>query len=157
MTKVRYFFMLHFQSLGPWEAHRVKIQVDQDLWQVSRSCSISLKSSNHKFESSKNIVLSSLRPLMKSTNDMNKSKVYTKKFFVEDSPHFYGSCWYLYNKRAISKFGKLNPELHIAIWQQKWLSGKKKMRLLGELKLKNAVLDSINTKKLFLDLGKLTF
>ena len=67
----------------------------------------------------------------------------------------------MYQKKAtfpsLLEFEKLNPELHIAIWQQKWLSGKKKMRLLGELKLKNAVLDSINTKKLFLDLGKMTF
>ena len=36
MMKIRYFFMLHFQFSGPWDAHRVKIQVDQGLWQVCR-------------------------------------------------------------------------------------------------------------------------
>ena len=41
MTKVRYFLRLHFQFSGPSDAHRVKIQVDQDLWKVSRSCSTS--------------------------------------------------------------------------------------------------------------------
>ena len=41
MTKVRYFLMLHFQFSGPWDANRVKIQVDQGLWQFSRSGSTS--------------------------------------------------------------------------------------------------------------------
>ena len=40
MTKEWYFFKLHFQFSGPWDAHRIKIWVDLDLWQVSRSCSI---------------------------------------------------------------------------------------------------------------------
>ena len=75
MTKVRYFLMLHFQFLGPWDAQGVKIQVNQGLWHVSRSCSTSLKSSNHKFESSKNIVLLSLCPWTKSRDNMNKSNV----------------------------------------------------------------------------------
>ena len=75
MTKVQYFLMLHFQFLGPWDAQGVKIQVNQGLWHVSRSCSTSLKSSNHKFESSKNIVLLSLCPWTKSRDNMNKSNV----------------------------------------------------------------------------------
>ena len=50
MTKVRYILMLHFQFSGPWDTHRVIIQVHQGLLQVSRSCSTSL---NYKFVSSK--------------------------------------------------------------------------------------------------------
>ena len=60
MTKVRYFLKLHFQFLGPKDAHRVKTRVDQYFWQVSRSCSTC---KCYKFELSKNNVLSSLRPM----------------------------------------------------------------------------------------------
>ena len=41
MPKVCCSLMLHCQFWGPWDAHRVKIQVDQGLEQVSRSCSTS--------------------------------------------------------------------------------------------------------------------
>ena len=32
VAKVCYFFRLHFQFLGPWDAHSVKIQVNKVLW-----------------------------------------------------------------------------------------------------------------------------
>ena len=60
MMKVRHLSMLHFQFVGPWDAHRVKFKVDKVLWQVSRSFSTSIESSNYQFEPSKNNVLSSL-------------------------------------------------------------------------------------------------
>ena len=66
MTKVHYFLMLLSQFSGPWDTQRVKIQVDQGLWLISRSCSTSIESSNYQLEPSKNNLLSSLRPMDKS-------------------------------------------------------------------------------------------
>ena len=54
-------FNIHFSFLGPGDTHRVKIWVNQGLWQVSRlsyiSCSTSrIMNSNHQKMSSQNIV-----------------------------------------------------------------------------------------------------
>ena len=57
------FLMLHFKFLGPWVAHRVKMQVDQGLLASLQIMFNLLKSSNYKFEPSKNNVLSLLRPM----------------------------------------------------------------------------------------------
>ena len=100
MTKVRCFFMLHFQFLGPWDAHRLKIQVDQGLWQVSRSCSTPIESSNYQFESSKNNVLLLLRPMDENPDDMNK-------FYVSLFT-FIGIQWYeIHRYTVLTVFNRL--------------------------------------------------
>ena len=64
ITKVRYFLMLHFQFS---KFRQIKI-----FGKSPDQVQFSLKSSNHKLESSKNIVL----PRTKSTDDFNKSFEY---------------------------------------------------------------------------------
>ena len=75
MTKVCYFLMLHFQFSSFWDAHRVKMQVDQGLWQVSRSCSQIINLNRQKITYFRHYV-----PWTKIPDDMNKSFAAKKLF-----------------------------------------------------------------------------
>ena len=73
------FFMLHFQFFGPL-VHRVEIQVDEGLWQISRSSP--LEFSNYKFKPSKNNALLSLCTMYE--NPRRHEQVYSKvEIFLE--------------------------------------------------------------------------